>query len=232
LDQPDELPVPDVDDWRLSLDERSRYEEYLRSDLWRARRAVVRRRRYCEACSEPAGSHDVHHRTYPRDFYQADDDLVLLCRTCHDRVHRLMNEEVGKSAAASGTRLRHWTDQVVKEGVGDGVRRRLIVAADRQYELWLALYRDERPLLAEPPDRRALAEGLASLLRGGTVELTKYGSRTASVWELAPASDWEVVPTDEALKVIAQSESWATVDRRVGLDGGVVLRWALRLSRR
>jgi 5-methylcytosine-specific restriction endonuclease McrA len=76
--------------WRL-------YDAYLRSDVWREKRAAVMQRAdgRCEGCLDCRAS-QVHHRRYPRNCWPGSDewirqeklfDLVAICEACHDDVH-------------------------------------------------------------------------------------------------------------------------------------------------
>jgi hypothetical protein len=82
----------DPDDLR-----RMPYWLYLRSKHW----DIVRRRAlavaegkcfYCGAISHL----DVHHLTYRRRGCELDEDLIVLCRTCHDAEH-LTDEELNEA---------------------------------------------------------------------------------------------------------------------------------------
>jgi len=46
----------------------------------------------CTACEEPwtLQNGDLHHRSYDRLGYEHFNDLVPLCRACHERVHRIL----------------------------------------------------------------------------------------------------------------------------------------------
>jgi len=60
------------------------YLAYIRSAAWRARRErALRLAGYrCQVCGE-GGRLEVHHRTYERLGHEADADLTVLCRWCH-----------------------------------------------------------------------------------------------------------------------------------------------------
>lgn len=64
------------------------YRDYLRTSEWTARRtAALRRAGYrCQVCNR-RDRLDVHHRTYERRGREAPEDLLVLCRDCHDRYH-------------------------------------------------------------------------------------------------------------------------------------------------
>lgn len=61
------------------------YDTYLRSQTWKARRLAVLKRagRGCEECGKTGVPRDVHHITYTRIGDEPLDDLLALCRDCH-----------------------------------------------------------------------------------------------------------------------------------------------------
>jgi 5-methylcytosine-specific restriction endonuclease McrA len=61
------------------------YKRYIASDEWRTRREVAIRKagERCQVCNM-GGALDVHHRTYVRLGSEMEDDLTVLCRTCHE----------------------------------------------------------------------------------------------------------------------------------------------------
>jgi hypothetical protein len=71
------------------------YSAYLQSAHWKQ----VRRKWYmtypnrvCEACCKPMGkgrTFDLHHISYDSLGTARLRDLILLCRSCHERIHRL-----------------------------------------------------------------------------------------------------------------------------------------------
>ena len=64
-----------------------RYDEYLRSDAWKAKRARVlaRDKRICQGCGDTATQ--VHHLTYARVGDELLLDLTSVCGDCHARLH-------------------------------------------------------------------------------------------------------------------------------------------------
>ena len=74
---------------------RCKYEGYLRSKAWyQKRKAKLFNADYtcekCGYCSYKATVEiplDVHHKTYERLGNEDIDDLMVLCRNCHDRIH-------------------------------------------------------------------------------------------------------------------------------------------------
>ena len=65
------------------------YRQYLRSDGWKQRRQVAldRARGFCEDCGARE-NFEVHHRTYKRKGNERPNDLVAVCRRCHEERHR------------------------------------------------------------------------------------------------------------------------------------------------
>lgn len=70
------------------------YDAYLRSPIWKLKRNYIlsQRGNMCESC----GRHkrkgkvilQVHHLTYDRIGRELDSDLMLLCKQCHEEIHR------------------------------------------------------------------------------------------------------------------------------------------------
>jgi len=67
---------------------RAEYQEYLLSDKWRQRRALVLDRAdgLCERCRQ-APATQVHHLTYEHIFGELLFELVAVCDDCHSRAH-------------------------------------------------------------------------------------------------------------------------------------------------
>ena len=64
------------------------YNNYLKSDQWKAKRAKVLRRSngICEGCGEERPTH-VHHETYERVGNEMLFDLRAVCESCHKIIH-------------------------------------------------------------------------------------------------------------------------------------------------
>jgi 5-methylcytosine-specific restriction endonuclease McrA len=64
------------------------YSEYLKTYHWRTMRrlALEASEQRCILCDSPDDL-DVHHRTYDRKAAERMTDVVVLCRSCHERVH-------------------------------------------------------------------------------------------------------------------------------------------------
>lgn len=68
----------------------SRYERYIHSDSWVARRALYFRThdRKCLRCESREKIH-LHHMTYERMGAELDEDMIPLCEPCHALVHKI-----------------------------------------------------------------------------------------------------------------------------------------------
>ena len=101
------------------------YREYLKSDDWRNKRAkfiqYVRRCNKGVACCTVCGVEetlDVHHLNYRNIYDVTFDDLTLLCRPCHESVHKydmkLQKKKMKKRIKREKTR-RKFTKQKKKK---------------------------------------------------------------------------------------------------------------------
>ena len=65
------------------------YSAYLHSSHWkRTRGQALQRAGYkCQACSSKDQILDVHHNSYDRLGHEDPSDLIVLCRSCHTKVH-------------------------------------------------------------------------------------------------------------------------------------------------
>lgn len=61
------------------------YREYINSPEWKAFAAQIKAKRgnRCQICNAE-GLLDAHHRTYAWLGWEAEDDITVLCRACHD----------------------------------------------------------------------------------------------------------------------------------------------------
>jgi hypothetical protein len=80
----------------FSADEDQSYDAYLRSPEWSAirDRILALDNHRCRVCGGTATA--VHHRTYEDYRTPRDEDLVSLCRGCHEAVHCLNPYERGQ----------------------------------------------------------------------------------------------------------------------------------------
>jgi 5-methylcytosine-specific restriction endonuclease McrA len=64
------------------------YADYLQSDHWRQFRAWILARDYgCRLCASRKWL-EVHHLNYDRKGQERKEDVIVLCRKCHDKWHR------------------------------------------------------------------------------------------------------------------------------------------------
>lgn len=73
------------------------YAEYLQTAEWKEKRDFVLgfACHRCQVCNSPKNLH-VHHRTYERRGDEDLDDLIALCKTCHELYHRKSNAKEAK----------------------------------------------------------------------------------------------------------------------------------------
>lgn len=64
------------------------YQEYLSSKKWQAlRKQVLKRDNYsCQLCTSKDDL-QIHHKTYVRFGFENLDDLITLCKKCHEKHH-------------------------------------------------------------------------------------------------------------------------------------------------
>lgn len=70
---------------------KSLYYRYLRSNRWRKKRQKVLERdgHMCQNCGcDVSQFADVHHKTYKRLYRERLSDLITLCRSCHNKIHK------------------------------------------------------------------------------------------------------------------------------------------------
>jgi 5-methylcytosine-specific restriction endonuclease McrA len=68
---------------------KDRYHGYLRSALWSQRRKQLFRKRgkICERCGKAKEHLHIHHLSYVRLGCEDDEDLKILCESCHILMH-------------------------------------------------------------------------------------------------------------------------------------------------
>jgi hypothetical protein len=67
------------------------YDDYINSDRWqRMRWRKLLQQPRCQLCYHDRNLH-VHHRTYENLGQESLDDLIVLCKTCHERHHNKQN---------------------------------------------------------------------------------------------------------------------------------------------
>jgi 5-methylcytosine-specific restriction endonuclease McrA len=67
----------------------NKYQKYLLSKEWAEVKIALyeSRGKRCEVCSSQKAI-QVHHLTYKNIFKEEPEDLMILCRPCHEAVHR------------------------------------------------------------------------------------------------------------------------------------------------
>jgi hypothetical protein len=80
--------------WQAIASDKEKYQAYLCSREWCARREAVRKRSdgKCERCRVNEMDH-VHHLTYARKYDEPLDDLQALCKQCHEFTHGKSNHD-------------------------------------------------------------------------------------------------------------------------------------------
>lgn len=79
-----------VDHWeQFELKNISKYRLYLQSEEWKKKRnqVIERDNGFCRRCSNKGT--DVHHLHYNNIYNEDLNDLILLCRSCHEKEHNL-----------------------------------------------------------------------------------------------------------------------------------------------
>ena len=70
------------------------FAEYRVQPEWKVRRvqALTRARYRCQMCSSHDAPLDVHHNSYDNYGDERPEDLVVLCRSCHQKVHGIVED--------------------------------------------------------------------------------------------------------------------------------------------
>jgi phage terminase large subunit GpA-like protein len=64
------------------------YLSYIQSSDWFKKAQRIRDRDVvCQGCGSEKNL-DVHHKTYKRFKHESDEDLILICRQCHEQIHK------------------------------------------------------------------------------------------------------------------------------------------------
>ena len=87
------------------------YREYLNSPAWRKRRrSIVRRSCGCAICKTTRHL-CVHHLHYKTIGSESNEDVMVVCRLCHGRIHAWLDKEYGESCSTS-EKIRHTLEAV------------------------------------------------------------------------------------------------------------------------
>lgn len=78
------------------------YTEYLKTPHWATKRkeALDRASHRCTLCNAEDDLH-VHHRTYERRGWEQPDDLIVLCKDCHERFHDVIDGKAQRTVKAT-----------------------------------------------------------------------------------------------------------------------------------
>lgn len=70
---------------------KNRYYKYLQSPQWRIFRAEIIKERgaKCEKCQKETKQIQAHHKTYARIYKERKEDILLVCRECHEAIHHI-----------------------------------------------------------------------------------------------------------------------------------------------
>ena len=70
------------------------FAEYRMQPEWQVRRvqALTRARYRCQMCSSHDATLDVHHNSYQNYGDERPEDLVVLCRSCHQKFHGIVED--------------------------------------------------------------------------------------------------------------------------------------------
>lgn len=68
------------------------YEDYLKTGIWKRKRIYLLKKRgaICQSCNNITNNISelhVHHRTYTTLGKEKEQDLTILCKTCHTKLH-------------------------------------------------------------------------------------------------------------------------------------------------
>ena len=75
------------------------YAQYLASEHWQRMRQRYLTGAKCCACKHK-GSLVLHHVHYKRLWQEATGDLIVLCHSCHERLHATLNRELPRYTTA------------------------------------------------------------------------------------------------------------------------------------
>jgi len=77
------------------------HDNYLKSPKWQAfrKRILLRCDGFCENCFSKPNFLHVHHLTYERWGQEFEEDVLALCKDCHNGMHQHMNHRNTKNKA-------------------------------------------------------------------------------------------------------------------------------------
>ena len=87
-----EITPHDLDESQFVLPDlkKMKYSDYLQTYHWHeVRVAALDRAKYrCQVCNRKDLTLNVHHRTYERRGEELPEDVIVLCRECHELFHK------------------------------------------------------------------------------------------------------------------------------------------------
>ncbi len=96
------------------------YAEYLQSEKWKVVRecAFIIHGKSCKKCGAETNL-QVHHLRYPEILgnENVSEDLIVLCKECHQKVHgieTIVSEKSNIAPATSGVVYSTWADMIVR----------------------------------------------------------------------------------------------------------------------
>jgi hypothetical protein len=115
------------------------YFACIRSAAWKAirDRVVYRDRSVCRMCKTETNQPDVHHMTYERFGRERLDDLITVCRPCHERTHA--NQQIARMGQSNEPswerRLDGWARKVYETESWERIVGREV--AEWSFKQWL-----------------------------------------------------------------------------------------------
>jgi hypothetical protein len=105
-----------------TLEEFTNYRSYLASNWWKNKRLEILKKfgPNCEICNY-SGNMNVHHNNYSCKGNETNDDLILLCRFCHESFHESIHINI------LGERKRHR-----KKSLNKKLSRQCMLCSDEQ----------------------------------------------------------------------------------------------------
>ena len=102
------------------------YLNYLKSNAWRKKRQAFKESKLfkdgCYICEFPTV--DIHHKSYKRFKNERISDLVALCRSCHNIVHKMVKEHDNISKYNFWSCVKKYKKQYLKLNPVGGLKRR------------------------------------------------------------------------------------------------------------
>lgn len=86
----------------------STYNEYLMTRHWQMLRERIyqQRKQTCEKCHKHISVFQLHHLNYWHLGREQDDDVLLMCVACHEKLHKRKDRERQRKQAKKKVRIR------------------------------------------------------------------------------------------------------------------------------